>query len=250
MYAVKRLLIGLGNPGEKYMKTRHNIGFQAIDYFHKYYLKELIKNENKLIYEDLYDGKFLRTFVEFKQEIDNKNINKYDLIDQVSERRRNKTKEKGVIYPLVDLMIYKPNSFINLCGHNIRNVIDQEHLKLKKNPVSLNKMDEILVVHDDISLPLGTVKFSHQAGSSNHNGIKSIDSRLIKNQKYSRIRIGANKEGARPIDYVLQDLNVIEQDVLLSVYKFVSEVIRVYLFRGVDDAEYVCNSRKNINENK
>lgn len=247
MYAVRRLFVAIGNPGEKYRLTRHNLGFLALDYFIDNYFNPLAQvNGPPPKLEKKYSGLFYKQDLKFQQEINSQLLHKYDMIDEISERRRNKTKTKGVAYPLVNLMLYKPETFINLSGTGVREVLDKEHFKLKKNPVSLNKMDEILVIHDDVSLPFGTVKMSHQASSANHNGIKSIESKLEKNQKYGRLRIGAMKEGQKPIEYVLHKLSVIEQDKLPQLFNFVGEVLRVYLFRGMEDAEMVCNTHKQI----
>lgn len=72
---------------------------------------------------------------------------------------------------------------------------------------------------------------------------------LPKNQKFGRLRIGIGLEGRKPIDYVLNKFSGNEQEVLNDVFKFGSEVMRVYLHRGMSSAELLCNSHKKFELN-
>lgn len=144
------LIIGLGNPGQKYEKTRHNIGFMALD---------KIALENNLEWEK-----------------DNK------LKAQIA---------MGEGYLLV-----KPLTFMNNSGETVRalvkkyNLIPRNWLVLKKD---FNLEDNLIVIHDELDLPLGKIKTSSNSSSAGHRGVQSIINHL-KTKKFKRIRIGISSE--------------------------------------------------------
>ena len=127
------LIVGLGNPGDEYKNTRHNVGFMLID--------ELISG-----------GGF----------------------DAVGS-----SKFKGELFKKGSLLLLKPQTFMNLSGNSVKAVKD------------FYKPERIIVIHDDIDLKFGAMKFKFGGSSGGHNGIKSIDN-LIGNE-YERIRIGVGR---------------------------------------------------------
>lgn len=127
------LIVGLGNPGDEYKNTRHNVGFMLID--------ELVS-----------DG--------------------FDTVGGSS-------KFKGELYKKGSLLLLKPQTFMNLSGNSVKAVKD------------FYKPERIIVIHDDIDLKFGAMKFKFGGSSGGHNGIKSIDN-LIGNE-YERVRIGVGR---------------------------------------------------------
>lgn len=136
-----KLIVALGNPGEKYAKTRHNVGFMAMDFF--------IKNCDSQIFNA--QSREFSLNAKFEAEI---------------------LKWQGVIFA-------KPQTFMNASGIAIKRIAD------------FYKISEIAVLHDDLDLNLGAVKFKFGGGNAGHNGLKSIDSLL--GVDYLRIRIGIGK---------------------------------------------------------
>jgi len=132
------IIVGLGNPGKQYQKTRHNAGWMALDHLHE-----------KIGAGDWQPKqKFLCDFAE--GEIDGKSV-----------------------------LLVKPTTYMNDSGSCLRKLIDFFKLDSTKN---------LLVVTDDIDLPLGTHRFRKEGGPGTHNGLKSIVA--IFGEAFPRHRIG------------------------------------------------------------
>lgn len=132
-----RLILGLGNPGDKYKNTRHNVAWIVFD------------NLNK----DL-----------------EWNFNKY------SNANIAHTESDGE-----DFVFVKPETFMNDSGNVLPYFIKEYGIG----------HEDIVVVHDDIDLPLGKIKISFDRGDGGHNGIKSIVS-VLDSKMFVRIRIGVS----------------------------------------------------------
>ena len=148
------LVAGLGNPGSKYSKTRHNVGFLVID--------EITKNLQPT-------------------NINNQNFN-------------------AVVKKDYQSLYVKPQTFMNLSGESILSVVEYYNIE----------NSDVIIVHDDLDLPFGTVKFKLDGGHGGHNGLKSIDSHIGKD--YIRVRVGIGKpENKKDVaDFVLSDFSSLE----------------------------------------
>jgi len=127
------LIVGLGNPGPDYEKTRHNIGFMVID--------ELIARHNA---SKLSSSSF-----------------------------------EGELYKFKNHFLLKPLTYMNLSGNSV--------VKVK----NFYKLEDIVVIHDDLDLPFGALRFKKGGGHGGHNGLKSIDTMIGK--EYIRVRMGIGK---------------------------------------------------------
>jgi PTH1 family peptidyl-tRNA hydrolase len=147
------LIVGLGNPGANYEKTRHNIGFMVID--------ALVKRQNAT-----------------KQSSSN-----FD----------------GDLYKFSNHLLLKPLTFMNLSGISVA--------KVKK----FYKVEDIVVIHDDLDLPFGTIRFKKAGGHGGHNGLRSTDEHITK--EYIRVRMGISKpeNKSEVASYVLSDFSEVEQ---------------------------------------
>jgi len=156
------LIVGLGNPEEKYKNNRHNVGFMVI---------------NSLL------GDFLG-------------------------ERINKSNFKGDLYKFKNNLFLKPLTFMNLSGESVRAVQDYF------------KPDKVVVIHDDLDLPFGTLRFKFGGGNGGHNGLKSIDTHIGKD--YFRVRIGIGKpvDKSRIISHVLSDFSKSELEKLGDIVDF------------------------------
>lgn len=109
-----------------------------------------------------------------------------------SQRFEALTSKKG------DWILVKPQTYMNLSGKAIRNILDFYKLS----------SEDVLVVHDDIDIEAGKYKLTFDSSSAGHNGIKDIIEKLG-TQKFSRVRIGIKNESLRnpydPADFVLQN---------------------------------------------
>ncbi|OIP82196.1 hypothetical protein AUK04_05075 [Candidatus Roizmanbacteria bacterium CG2_30_33_16] len=151
-----KLIVGLGNPGEKYQNNRHNVGFQFLDYLIG---KVQSQSANRRI--------------KFKS-------NKY-LLSEIYEIPPNSSLLTPNYSPL---LLAKPQTFMNHSGRAV---------KLLTTNYPLLTTD-LIVVHDDLDIPLGKFKIQTGTGPQLHNGIDSINASL-KTHDYLRIRIGVD---ARP----------------------------------------------------
>jgi PTH1 family peptidyl-tRNA hydrolase len=150
-----KLIIGLGNPGEQYTQTWHNLGFDAIQLLQKKYNLPLLTFEKK-----------------FKANIS---------IGLIGEEK---------------VLLAEPQTFMNKSGEAVSRLMNFYKLSLK----------DIIVIHDDIDLPLGTLRIVSGSSAAGHNGVKSIIED-VDSQEFVRLRLGVRTEridtvGA--INYVLE----------------------------------------------
>ena len=127
------LIVGLGNPGPEYEKTRHNIGFMVID----------------------------------------------ELIHRKNAQKLSSSSFEGILHKFQNHFLLKPLTFMNLSGNSI--------VAVKK----FYKINEIVVIHDDLDLPFGTIRFKHAGGHGGHNGLRSTDEKI--SREYIRVRMGIGK---------------------------------------------------------
>lgn len=137
-------IVGLGNPGEEYENTRHNIGRMAIDIIAKY-----------LNIED-----------SFKK-------------DKVLEAEKAKGDWDGTT-----VMLLKPNTFMNRSGKSVAPIVAG-----LAGEAILKKASKIIVIHDDLDLPIGKIRVIFDRGSGGHKGVESIK-RSLKTEAFIRIKIG------------------------------------------------------------
>jgi len=91
------------------------------------------------------------------------------------------------------------------------------------------KLEDIIVIHDDIDLPFGAVRFKRGGGHGGHNGLKSVDTMIGK--EYLRVRIGVGKpeRKSQVADYVLHEFNESEASCLPQLVSHVSEACKALL---------------------
>ncbi|MBP6925940.1 MAG: aminoacyl-tRNA hydrolase [Candidatus Pacebacteria bacterium] len=181
------LIVGLGNPGEKYEKTRHNAGFIVVDQI----LGNVEWGFNK-------NGKTQY----FKASIG----------DEVIE-------------------YLKPQTFMNESGISVRYVKDKHDI-LEEN---------IVVLYDDIDLPVGKLRISHDRGNGGHNGIKSIEQHLG-TTNFTRIRIGISHE--------IPDGNIVKPNVLGVFSKDDFESIKKLVPKVKDIVEIIVKEGREKAMNK
>lgn len=182
------LLVGLGNPGEEYAESRHNIGFKVIDHLDKYWSED---NQSK----ELFTGKAKYLF-DFKRLYEEKTPS-----FKAIEYELDLEKENSDFFAHQHVGLLQPLSFMNKSGEVVKKVIEGFGPKFHIDR-------EILIIHDEWDLPLGEMKLSFGRGSARHKGVESIFMSLG-TQEFSRLRVGIGRaEGAREAkDYVLSEFN-------------------------------------------
>ena len=141
------------------------------------------------------------------------------LIEDFGARDISKTSFEGKLYRSANTFFLKPTTYMNLSGKCLIAV---------KNFFKID-LDEIIVIHDDIDLPFGAVRFKKGGGHGGHNGLRSCDTLVGK--EYLRVRVGVGKpeHKSQVADYVLHDFSDEEQKVLKRVIDHVTEAAKALL---------------------
>lgn len=163
-----KLIVGLGNPGIKYKKTRHNVGFM------------------------------------FTDELANKLNASFSL---------NKSLKSNIALTTLNgekIIIAQPQTFMNLSGEAVLAISRYYQIKL----------EDILVIYDDLDLPVGKIRIRPSGSSGGHNGMKNIIE-LLHSNEIKRVRIGISGcDKDKVIDYVLGKFSKEEEiEISLAVSK-------------------------------
>lgn len=139
------------------------------------------------------------------------------LVDDFSARDISKTSFHGKLYRSANTLFLKPTTFMNLSGKSVQPV--KHFFKIE--------LEDVIVIHDDIDLPFGAVRFKRGGGHGGHNGLKSLDAHLTK--EYLRVRVGVGKpeHKSQVSDYVLHDFNEEETQMLDPLIDHVAKACKV-----------------------
>ena len=191
-----RLVVGLGNPGEKYASTRHNVGFMAL---------ELLTTR---------EGCRFKPMSKLQG----------DLADVGFGGDR--------------LRLLMPQTYMNDSGRSIRAALDWFDLEI----------DQLIVLVDDMDLPLGRLRLRASGGAGGHNGLKSTIQHLG-TQDFARLRIGIGAPGrnpeerrARTVSHVLGQFNRSEEPLLQNVLREVLSGLDHIQRQGLDRAGNAINA--------
>jgi len=128
-----------------------------------------------------------------------------------------------------EVVLAKPQTYVNLSGKSVSRLV-------KKFNISL---DELIVIHDDLDLPLGKIRLSYGSSSGGHRGIDSIIKEL-ESQNFIRIRVGIGRPAEISDDeiiaYVLSDFTPEQKQAIVQVIPKVSEAILCLLTEGLEAA--------------
>ncbi len=194
-------MVGLGNPGKEYEKTRHNAGRMAL---------ELLAKQDKL--EDF-----------------------------VFNKKANALAADGVVGGEKTTLVL-PETFMNASGKAVAAFV--------KTPKAAKGM---LVVHDDLDLPVGTIKMVFARGSGGHKGVESI-MRAIKTKDFARIRVGVApagkknqakklKDEEKVIKHVIGAFKSAEEPALKKSLKKAVEAARIFAESGIEAAMMFANTK-------
>lgn len=176
----KYLIVGLGNIGAEYHRTRHNIGFDVLDAF--------AKASNIFFTPDRYADKA-----------------------EISIKGRK-------------LTLIKPTTYMNLSGKAVRYWMDQEKIPI----------ENVLVIVDEMALPLGALRLKGKGSDGGHNGLKDIQVKL-NTPNYPRLRIGIGNDFPKghQVDFVLGKWTEEEWEQLTPKIKKATEAIKSFALQGM-----------------
>lgn len=133
------------------------------------------------------------------------------------------------------LVLIKPSTFMNLSGKAVRYWLQQEKVPLAR----------MLVVVDDLALPVGQLRMRAQGSDGGHNGLKNI-AELAQSTDYPRLRLGighAFRQG-KQIDYVLSRFTAEEQPLVEAAVDKAREAVQLFVTQGVERAMNVVNTKE------
>ena len=185
-----KVICGLGNPGERYRLTRHNVGFRVVD---------LLADRWQLTGGGrLRDGAALL------------------------EAQRPE--------PIDRVLLVKPMRFMNLSGGPLRAALRQ---------TDVDVTSEVLVVADDIDLPLGRIRLRRSGSAGGHNGLRDIISSFGSNE-FNRLRIGVGRAG-EAVDHVLATFKPDERELADEMVQLGADAAERWLRDGIDEAMNAFN---------
>ncbi len=131
-----------------------------------------------------------------------------------------------------------PSTFMNRSGESVKACIEKFKIPL----------DHLIVVSDDVALPLGAIRLRSQGSAGGHNGLKSIEAHLG-TQYYARLKIGVGSpDGQILSDYVLDSFSVEERESVEESIKKSLSVLDIWVQQGLALAMQVANARKKMKE--
>ncbi len=187
-----KVVVGLGNPGNRYHATRHNVGFAVVD--------GLAAAPSAGAFQSRFKASVCELFENGRK-----------------------------------VLLIKPETFMNLSGRCVREVLDFYQL-----PVS-----ELLVVCDDINLPLGKLRARARGTHGGHNGLRDIQNHLGTNE-YARLRIGVDAPRDDAVDHVLGRFRPSERPIVDDALALAVQAVAVWMEHGID----VCMNRFNAAPSK
>jgi len=170
-----KLITGLGNPGERYAKTRHNVGFCVLD---RLYAAFGVTTEREKM-----RGLLAETTVKGEK-----------------------------------ILFLKPMTYMNDSGESLIEVI---------RFFKLDPRTELLVIHDDLDLPVGRIRVRIQGGSGGHNGLKSIIAHV--GEDFARVKCGVGRPTIETIDYVLGRFPEEEQNAVSEMLTLAKEAAEDFI---------------------
>ena len=178
---MKYLVAGLGNIGDEYINTRHNIGFKILDAW---------AHASNISFKDKRYG-FVTT-----------------------------AKHRGRSYVLL-----KPSTFMNLSGNAVNYWLKKENIP----------PGNLIVVVDDIALPLGSIRLRPKGGDGGHNGLEHIN-RILGSGNYARLRfgIGDNFRKGQQVDHVLGKWTDQESALISDRIDLAIEMLKSFGFIGLE----------------
>lgn len=187
---MKYLIVGLGNIGNEYDGTRHNIGFRVVD---------ALAEAQGASFQDKRYGFVCKTRV--------KNA---------------------------ELLLLKPSTYMNLSGNAVRYWMQQEKIPL----------ENLLVIVDDLSLPVGAIRMKQNGSAAGHNGLKHI-AQMLGTEGYNRLKFGIGNDFPRggQVDFVLGKFSAEDNKVINEKIPVACDALKAFALSGMQFAMCHYNNK-------
>ncbi|RRC91917.1 aminoacyl-tRNA hydrolase [Erysipelotrichaceae bacterium OH741_COT-311] len=177
-----KLIVGLGNHGDKYQHTRHNAGFDVIDLLAKELGVSIDQNKFKALIK---------------------------MVDVDGEK----------------VILMKPMTYMNLSGEAVSACIQFYKLELK----------DVLIIHDDLDLPVGKLRIRQRGSFGGQNGMRSIQS-YLNSQEINRIRVGIGRSSVIDVSsWVLMKVSKEEQEEYQANLQRASQAARAFISKSMEE---------------
>jgi len=226
------IVVGLGNPGQEYENTRHNAGRMAVEAFAKMFSLGEFETNKKL------------GSLSVKGEIVGKDL----LASKVAAKIQGIENIKGLSKKTEEVMAVLPETFMNKSGKALETLIPTQDGKAGK--ATLKKAEQLIVVQDDLDMPVGKIKILFNRGSGGHKGIESIV-RTIKTEAFARIKVGIcpttptgkpkKPTGDKLLDFIVGPFKPAELDEMKKTSRAVAEAIATIVLIDRQKAMEVFN---------
>ena len=180
-----KVICGLGNPGERYLFTRHNVGFRVVDLL----------------------------------------ADRWGLTGAGRVKDGAARLEAALAEPIGRVLLVKPVRFMNLSGSALKAAI--------RNTDS-DPSTDLLVICDDIDLPLGKVRLRRSGSAGGHNGLRDIIA-AMGTDEFNRLRVGIGRAG-EPVDHVLATFKPGEKTLASEAIATGADAAERWLREGIDAA--------------
>jgi PTH1 family peptidyl-tRNA hydrolase len=177
-----KVICGLGNPGEKYRLTRHNVGFRVVDLL----------------------------------------ADRWGVSDG---RVRDGAARLEVARPEGRVLLVKPMKYMNLSGGPLKAAMRQTDADLRC---------DLLVIADDVDLPLGRIRLRRAGSAGGHNGLRDIIAAFGSNE-FNRLRVGIGR-GGETVDHVLATFRPNERELADEAIATAADAAELWLRAGIDEA--------------
>ena len=187
------LICGLGNPGERYRLTRHNVGFRVVDLL----------------------------------------ADRWRLTGPGQVRDGSAQLEARLDDPIGRVLLVKPQRFMNLSGGPLKSAMRQTEI----DPAS-----DLLVITDDVDLPLGKLRLRREGSAGGHNGLRSIIASLGTDE-FHRLRVGIGRSGGSraTVDHVLSTFKPDERELVDETLATAADAAERWLREGIEAAMNAFN---------
>ena len=189
---VTKLIVGLGNPGTNYQRSRHNVGFEVV--------RELERRA----------------------------------APDARERREGPSVVRPAVLAGIEVILARPRTFMNESGRAVSSLVHRYQVR---------DLADLLVIHDDMDLPLANLRLRAGGSNGGHNGVGSIIG-VLGTQRFARLRIGIDRPpaGMDPIEYVLGTFSSQERAALTPVLALAAEAAEFWVEHGIAEAMNRFNS--------
>jgi PTH1 family peptidyl-tRNA hydrolase len=177
-----KVVCGLGNPGDDYRMTRHNVGFRVVDLL-----------------------------------ADRWEVSKGRVRDGAA------TLEVARDEPVGRVLLVKPMRFMNRSGAPLRSAVRN---------VNADPEVDLLVVADDVDLPLGRMRIRREGSAGGHNGLRDIIE-VLGTDQFARLRVGIGRSG-ETVDHVLSTFTRGEEEIAMEAIATAADAVERWLAEGTD----------------